>query len=84
MFLVENLMLNLNQFKDFIYHERKQKYQAFIHLAHEKKCQKSKKKKKSLERESTNNKKVDTTMGWGGCFKASFFPDFKKKIFAQK
>ena len=33
-----------------------------------------------LDHESTKNKKVDTTMEWGGFFKASFFPDLKKKV----
>ena len=40
MFLTQNLMLNLNQFTDFIYHERIPRYKAFIGQTHEKKMKK--------------------------------------------
>ena len=36
MFLDQNLMLNLNQFTDLIYHERIHRYKANIELNHEK------------------------------------------------
>ena len=42
MFLVQILMLNLNQFTNFIYHERILRYNPSIQLKHEK-GQKSKK-----------------------------------------
>ena len=39
-FLVQNFMLNLNQFKDFIYHKQIQSYKPFIVLSHAKKSPK--------------------------------------------
>ena len=36
MFLVRNFLINRNQFKDLIYHERNRRYMQNIELAHEK------------------------------------------------
>ena len=50
MFLIQNLMLNLNQFKYFIYHERIQRYKSFIDLTHLKNTKTHKSNKRDIKK----------------------------------